>query len=137
MNTAWFSGMERFRDFGLLVMRLMVGTSFILHGYPKMFGGPERWAGLGKAMQTMGISFYPEIWGFAAAFAEFGGGILLILGLFTRPAAVLMCSTMIVATVMHLRQGDGMQGASHAFELASVFFALIFLGPGKLSFDGK
>ncbi|HRC85080.1 MAG TPA: DoxX family membrane protein [Thermoanaerobaculia bacterium] len=137
MNTALFSGLERFRDFGLLVLRLGLGVAFILHGYPKMFGGPEKWQAVGKVTEIVGIHLYPAAFGFAAAFAEFGGGILLILGLFSRLAAFLMCCTMVMATTMHLHRGDGFGDWSHAFELACVFFALIFVGPGKLSIDGK
>lgn len=125
----------RFKDFGLLVMRLGLGLAFVVHGSAKMFGGMEMWNQVGAAMGNFGMAHYHYIWGFLAAFAEFGGGILLILGFLTRPAAIMMCFTMAVATTMHVLKGDPFQVYSHALELGVVFFALIFVGPGRFSID--
>ena len=44
---------------------------------------------------------------------------------------------MIVAALVHFSKGDGVNGASHAIELAIVFFGLIFIGPGKYSVDKR
>ncbi|MEM7048997.1 MAG: DoxX family protein [Acidobacteriota bacterium] len=129
--------LQRHRDFGLLVARLGLGVMFILHGYPKMLGGPESWQGLGKAMGYVGVDFLPAFWGFAAAFAELVGGALLILGWFFRPACLLLTLTMAVAATMHLRSGDGLAAASHAIEVGAVFFGLLFVGPGKHSVDQR
>lgn len=128
--------MENYKDFGLLVMRLGLGVAFIAHGWPKMSGGPEAWAGYGARMAaSTGIDFLPEFWGFMAAFAELGGGILLLLGLLTRPALFLMLCTMVVAALWHYTNGDGFKGYSHAMEAAFTFFGLFFVGPGKYSVD--
>ncbi len=97
--------LARFRDFGLLILRVGVGASFVVHGSGKMFQ-PEGWAGLGGAMANFGITFYPAVWGAAAAFAEFGGGILMILGFLFRPAAFMLACTMVVAFTMHFQKGD-------------------------------
>jgi putative oxidoreductase len=110
---------------------------FMFHGAPKMFGGPEKWHMLGTAMGNFGIDFLPGFWGFMAAFSEFFGGILLILGLFFRPACLLMAITMIVAAGHHLGRGDGLMGASHAIESGIVLLSLILIGPGKISLDKK
>ena len=61
-----------YKNFGLLIIRLGLGLSFIMHGYPNMFGGPPVWKDLGTVMRTVGIDFAPTLWGFMAAFAEFG-----------------------------------------------------------------
>jgi putative oxidoreductase len=137
MNTALFSSLGKYRDLGLLILRLGIGASFILHGYPKITGGPEEWAGLGQATGYLGIHFAPTFFGFMAAFAEFGGGIMLVLGLFTRLGAALMLITMVVAMCFHLGRGDGISGASHAIEAAAVFAGLLFVGPGRFSVDRK
>lgn len=137
MNTAFFSGLAKYRDLGLLVLRLGIGAAFVLYGYPKMLGGPAGWEKLGGAMGVFHIKAYPMFWGFAAAFAEFGGGILLILGLFFRPAALLMLCTMTVAAATHLAAGDEIFKVLHPIELGVVFFALLFEGPGRFSVDGK
>jgi putative oxidoreductase len=126
---------SRFREFGLLAMRVGLGVMFVVHGSGKMFGGPEAWGQIGLAMGNLGIHFAPIFWGFMAAFSEFAGGILFILGFLFRPAALLLTFTMVVASTMHLSQGDPFGVYSHAVELGIVFFSLIFVGPGKLSID--
>ncbi len=137
MNTALFSGLGKYQSFGLLLLRLGLGAAFVIHGYPKMAGGPEMWKGLGAAMGNLGVDAYPVAWGFAAAFAELGGGILMILGLFFRPAMVLLCFVMVVASVHHWANGDGFNVILRPVELGLVFLALLFVGPGRYSVDGK
>ena len=44
------SSLERYRDFGLLLLRIGLGAMFIWHGAPKLVGGPETWTRLGGAM---------------------------------------------------------------------------------------
>ncbi|TPV95623.1 MAG: DoxX family protein [Myxococcales bacterium FL481] len=122
---------SRWRDIGLLWLRVGLGAMYVVHGWPKLEGGGETWAQLGQAMRHIGVRVYPELWGFAAAMAEFGGGILLALGVMFRPAAGALAATMIVAATMHLRSGDGLAGAAHAIEAGIVFVALICLGPGR------
>ena len=119
------------RDLGLLILRVGIGASFMVHGFPKLLGGPEKWAKLGKAMEVFGVDFAPAFWGFMAAFSEFGGGLLLALGLAFRPACLLLLSTMVVASAMHLDRGDGFGKASHAIEAAILFLSLLMIGPGK------
>ena len=103
-----------YTDFGLLILRLGIGIMFVLHGYPKITGGIELWAKLGSSMSNFGIDFAPTFWGFMAALSEFGGAVLLILGVGFRLASLLMLTTMCVATAHHFGKGDGIQGASHA-----------------------
>jgi len=123
------------REFGLLALRLGIGGMFLLHGWPKLIGGPERWEKLGMAMQYAGVSVTPTLWGLAAALSEFGGGLCLILGLFFRPACLMLAITMGVAANMHLGKGEGLMAASHAIELGILFFCLLFIGPGRYSVD--
>ena len=113
---------------GWFVLRLGIGITFLfLHGGPKLLGGPETWVKLGGAMGSLGISFAPVFWGFCAALAEALGGLLLILGLFVRPAAVFMLITMFVAVVFHAQNGESI---AHPLEMAIVFAALIVSGGG-------
>jgi putative oxidoreductase len=112
----------------LLLLRLVVGSAFVLHGLPK----------IQKPFNWMGDAF-PGFLQALAALSEFGGGLALILGLFT-PVAVfgLMC-TMIVAVFFHVMRGDPWVGQGASFELAALYFmiALFFglLGPGRFSLD--
>lgn len=121
----------KYLDLGLLIIRLGIGGTFLFHGYPKLAGGTETWVFLGGAMGNLGITFAPVFWGFMAALTEFAGGILIMLGLLFRPAALLLFFTMLVAFIFHLAQGDPFQAYSHSLKLIFVFAALFFTGPGK------
>jgi putative oxidoreductase len=131
---AIFSKLGKYQSTGLLLMRVGVGAMMILHGYPKIIGGPQKWTKLGANMKYFHLTAYPEIWGFMAAMAEGLGGLLMVLGFLFRPSCFFLLCTMIVAAVMHLAE-DGVKDASHAMELGFVFLGLFILGPGKYSID--
>tara|TARA_B100000029_G_scaffold516620_1_gene631845 strand:+ start:74126 stop:74548 length:423 start_codon:yes stop_codon:yes gene_type:complete len=125
-------------NFGLLIIRIIVGFSMAaFHGWGKITA-PDKWVAIGGNMKLIGITFLPGFWGFMAGFAEFFCSILLILGLFFRPATTLLAITMILAVLRHLSlptgdPGSGLSGASHAMELGAIYIALWFTGPGKYS----
>ena len=120
-------------DVGLLVLRLGIGIMFIFFGLQKVLGGPERWEELGQAMGTFGITFAPALWGLMASLAELVGGLLLLLGVFTREAALFLLITMVVAAAWLLSVGAGLQKAAHAIDMGIVFLAVLIAGPGRLS----
>lgn len=128
------------KDVGLLLLRLGIGLSMLaFHGYAKITGGPETWSAVGGGMENLGISFAPSLWGFMAAFAEFFGSILLVLGVLFRPAATILAFTMFVAVLNHLNlpadhPRSGLSGASHALELLVVYVSLLLTGPGRFAF---
>ncbi len=127
---------EKNKDIGLLIARLGVGIPFVfIYGLPKLKAGPEMWKGLGGAMKNLGITWYPEFWGFFSMSAEFFCAILLILGLFTRPVAFIMAFNMFVAMVNHFARLDMWGRVGTPMQLMFVFLALVFLGPGKYSLD--
>ncbi len=132
-----FNKFDKYRDKGLLVLRVGIGIMFMCHGFPKLTAGPEVWTKLGGALSNIGINFAPSFWGFMAAISEFGGGLLLALGLFTRPACFFLLNTMIVAVIMHISNGDSFVKYSHALEAAILFFSILLIGPGKFSLDEK
>ena len=127
--------LSRCQDLALLMFRLGLGGMFMWHGWPKIIGGTEKWSGLGKAMGTFGIDFAPALWGFMSSFAEFGGGLLFALGLFYRPACLLLVGNMIVAFTSQMISGTGLQKASQSLEDGISFFGAAFIGPGKYSLD--
>ncbi len=123
------------KNFGLLVLRIGIGAIFILHGYPKLIGGPEKWESLGREMSNIGIDYIPVFWGFMASFAEAVGGLLLMIGIAFRPVCFLLMFTMIVAATAHFEQGntviENISSASHAIKCAILFLSLLFIGPGN------
>ncbi len=123
---------SRYRETGLLLLRLGIGLMFMAHGWPKLIGGAQVWESAGQAMSVVGINFAPAFWGFMAGFSEFFGGIALITGLFLRPFCVLLSLEMAVAATMHLSKGQGWTVASHAIELGILFLSLLLIGPGNL-----
>ncbi len=128
------SSAERYRDAGLLVLRIGIGLSMALgHGLGKLTGGPEGWAVLGETMGLFGIEALYPFWGFMSAFAEFFCALLVVVGLFFRPALVLLVINMSVATAMHIITGNG--SPLHAIDLGIVFIALLITGAGRYSLD--
>ena len=134
---AILASLGNYRNTGLLILRVGLGVMMIIHGFPKLAGGPAGWESLGSSMKVVGIDFLPVFWGLIAAVTEGIGGLFLILGLFFRPVNMLLVITMVIAALVHFGKGDGIGGASHAIELGIVFFSLIFIGPGKYSIDKK
>jgi putative oxidoreductase len=122
---------------GLFLIRVIVGGAFIFHGQPKI-ENPFHW------LDGMGEAAPPGFLQATAAVIEVGGGILLILGLFTRIAALSLVAQMIAALVLvHLPQGHPFVGAKPgdpSSELAIVYLGISMLiavfGPGAWSVDG-
>ena len=132
--------LSKYRDTGLLLLRVLIGLSFLIHGLPKLTEGPDLWIKLGKSMQFVGVGAYPIVWGLMAALSESLGGFLLLIGFMFRPACLFLLITMAVATIMHFNTTPGgllekWSVASHAIELGSVFLSLLLIGPGRYSVD--
>lgn len=118
------------QPFALLAMRLALGIIFLTHGYPKLVHG--------AAMQGFFAEHgLPGYFVYIAAVLEVFGSALLVLGLFTRPAALLLAVEMAVAIwKVHSLKG---YLAVHEYEfplmLAVACFVLATVGAGKLSVD--
>jgi putative oxidoreductase len=133
---ALFEKLGNYKDTALLILRVGSGALLITHGLPKLLH-PERWRGLGGSMRMLGIQFLPTLWGFLASAAEGVGGLLMVLGLFFRPAAFLALFTMGIAAYSHFSKGDGLKGAEPALVYGIIFLSLFIIGPGKYSIDKK
>ena len=118
---------------GLLVLRIAMGVIFIAHGYPKLAhlrGGAQ--------MQSFFVEHgLPGYFVYVAGVIETFGGGLLLLGLFTRAAALLLAIEMCVA-IWKVHSGHGYL-AVHDYEfpltLATACFALATVGAGMISVD--
>ena len=122
-----------------LALRVPVGIIFAAHGAQKLFGwfGGYGLEGTGGWMDSIGLS--PGIvMAFLAGSAEFFGGIALILGLLTRPAALALSVAMLVAIFsVHISNGLFMANNGYEFGLAllAASVSLLFSGAGKASVD--
>jgi putative oxidoreductase len=113
----------------LLLLRLVVGVAFVLHGLPKI-QNPFGWAKDG----------FPPFLQALAALSEFGGGLALIVGLLTPLAMFGLLCTMLVAAWTHASQGAPWVGAGGpSYELAALYaviaLAFVLIGPGRFSLD--
>ena len=121
-----------FADAALLLLRVVAGLAFMLHGWGKI-KNPFGWMGPD--------AFAPGVFQALAAVAEFGGGLAWVLGLLTPLASLGIASTMAVAFYMHaIMRGDPfVSTGGSSYELAAVYFCiavvLIAVGPGRLSLD--
>src|SRR4051794_17672929 len=126
-------------DLALLVLRIVVGLLFVGHGAQKLFGiwGGHGLAGTAGFFESIGLR-PGRIHAPAAGAAEFFGGALLALGLFTPFAAAAIIAVMVAATLaVHLPNGLWVtsQGYEYNLVLGAVAFALAGVGPGKWSLD--
>ena len=124
-------------DWGLLVLRLVLGVAFILHGSQKLFGAFEG-PGIGAFAQALaGIGLpAPELMAYLAAGAEFFGGLAVLLGVLTEFGSAAIAAVMIVAIwKVHGRNGFFLQQQGYEYNLMilGVCAALILAGPGLLA----
>jgi putative oxidoreductase len=128
-----FSWLNRFEGLGALVMRLVVGVIMVAHGYTKIIPS----GALYNFSHTVGRMHLPLWLGYFAAFTEFFGGMLLIVGLLTRVAALMTAIDMSVAIVKVHLHGGLLGPNSFAFPLAcfAIALMLVFTGCGWLGLD--
>jgi putative oxidoreductase len=121
-----------------LVVRVLVGVIMTAHGWQKLQGGPS---GFGQALAGLGVPL-PELMAYVVTFVELIGGALLIVGLLSRLAALLLTINLAVAILLVkvniglLSPQDG-SGVGAELDLALIAGLLVVLlaGPGRLSVD--
>ena len=131
--SSWHGG----ADFGLLVLRIVIGGTFGVYGLQHLFrlfhgSGLDAFA---KFLQTTGYH-YPTVMAWVGGGAELVGGALLVLGLFTPAAAGALLA--VVSNVIVLKWPLGFfdaNGYQFQLVLAAGAFALLFAGPGRVSLD--
>lgn len=118
---------------GLLIIRLVVGLAFVIHGYGKI-QHPFAWMGPDAPV--------PGVFQALAAVSEFGGGLAWILGLITPLASFGLACTMTVAVWTHagmMHDPFVSPTGARSFELPSVYLCvailLLLAGPGRFSVD--
>lgn len=125
------SFLDRLQPLGLLVLRLALGAIMIAHGWQKI---ANHLHGIMGMLQHLGI---PAWMAYLVVTAEFGGGILVVLGFLTRLAAFAILIDMLVAiSRVHLKNGlTGQGGFEFPMACAAIAFALIFFGAGPIAID--
>ena len=123
--------LDSLQPLGLLVLRAALGLIFFTHGYPKLIRA-------NVDMQQFFVQHgLPAQFVYVAGVLEAFGGALLVIGLFTRPAALLLAIEMGVA-IWKVHSGGGIM-AVHLYEfplaLAAASLALATVGPGAISVD--
>jgi putative oxidoreductase len=127
-------------DLALLIGRLFIGACFVTHGLGKLgLVGTGSMQGFVQFLEGLGVPFAP-LQARMAMLSELAGGSLLALGLFTRPACLLLIFTMLVAGRLG-HKGAGYlitnepPGAEYTINLAAICAVFALLGPGSVSLD--
>ncbi|MGE6480288.1 DoxX family protein [Psychrobacter namhaensis] len=121
------------------ILRVPIGLILAAHGAQKLFGwfGGNGLAGTAQWLSSMGIE-PGYLMALLAGGAEFFGGLALVIGLLTRPAALVAGFTMLVA-IFSVHIGNGLFAADGGYEYALILFvaliALAVQGGGYLSVD--
>lgn len=129
MTTIQSSTLTSYAPKALAVLRIVTGLLFVQSGTQKLFGfpaAPMEMPPLDALMATAGI-------------LEGVGGLLIVVGLFTRPTAFILCGFMAVAYwIGHAPQGffPATNMGGFAILYCFVFLYLVFAGPGEWSVDG-
>ena len=112
----------------LAVLRIVAALLFMEHGSQKLYNFPPSDYAVGFQLSMIG----------AAGMLEFFGGLLILLGLFTRPVAFLLSGEMAIAYwTVHAKQSlfPALNMGDAAILFCFVFLYLVFAGPGALSLD--
>lgn len=115
------------------LLRVLAGALLVTHGYGKILKP------FGAAGMVEGLGFYPGVfWSPLLAATEFFGGILIAIGLFTRPASFAAMIVLLVTVYFHgIVQGEGLGGAEKSILWATIFFFFAVRGSNAHSVDAK
>ncbi len=125
--------------YSTLALRVPIGIIFMAHGAQKLFGwfGGYGLEGTGQWMASIGLG--PGVlMAFLAGSGEFFGGLLILLGLLTRPAAIVLSFTMLIAVFsVHFENGLFLANNGYEFGLAllAASVSLVLSGAGKVALD--
>lgn len=126
-------------NISMTILRIIVGIIFIAHGSQKLFGlfGGYGLEGTGQFMVSIGLQ-PGYLMALLAGLGEFVGGLLVLVGLFTRLGSLLLIAVSLVAMfVVHIHNGFFMSGNGFEYilTLLTVSIVLLIEGSGKYSID--
>jgi putative oxidoreductase len=123
-------------NFGLLMLRVGIGSVMVLHGLPKFLGGAEVLTNVGQAMSVYGLNTMPLLWGSLVASSEVVGGLFILTGFLFRPAALMIAFTMLTAVILKLPDMPSLSNFkefAYPLSLFFVFSSLFFIGAGSFA----
>lgn len=123
--------LEKLKPLALLLLRVAAGAIFIYHGYPKLTHAAQ-WVG---NFDHMG---FPGYFAYIAGVLEVFGGAVLIAGVFTRIAGLLLAIEMAVAVLkVHglISNPTNVHNYEFPLVLCAAAFVLATVGPGLISID--
>lgn len=126
--------LAKYREAGLLLIRVSIGLLFILYTAPVLISGPKAWAHFGAGAGHFGLPSHFQLWGFLGSLLGSLGGVLMIFGLFFR-IGVLLVLVLALGHAIAVYKGTGFRVALPSTEMCFVLAGLLFLGPGKYSVD--
>lgn len=123
-------------DYGLLLIRLVLGVVMVAHGAQKLFS--IGYGGIAGGFAQIGMPL-PQVAAALIIATELGGGLLMIAGLLTRFAGAAFAFAMVVASIkVHLPNGFFMPaGYEFTMMLGATALGLALTGPGRYSIDAK
>lgn len=127
--------LAKYREAGLLLIRVSLGALIIVLTGPVLLSGPGRWASFGRGIQNLGLHSHYQFWGFCGALIGCLGGALMIFGLFFRPGVLLVLAIVFTHILGFLARTRGASVGMDAVELCVILIGLLFVGPGKYSVD--
>ena len=129
-----FKSKPDYINFGLLFYRLALGISMFYHGYLKYVSGEQGLYKVGAMLSAFGVPIgFEVILGTIASYAEMVGGILIIIGLFTRIGSILIIGTLAVATILNLN--GNFFSWDYPSQMGFGAIMLFFAGAGRYSLD--
>lgn len=135
------NSLNNLQPWGAFFLRLVLGTAMIYHGWDKVipahgFHGGNAFSALEHHSHYVASLGLPYWLGIVSGLTEFFGGVLVLLGLFTRFAALLITLNMIFAVVMVTRH-HGYAGSEYSLALMVIALMLFFYGAGICALDRK
>jgi putative oxidoreductase len=123
--TSFYANLDKTRPYVLSIVRIMVALLFMEHGLQKFFAFPSAGPDMTTLLYIQGV-------------IEIVGGILILIGLFTRPVAFILCGDMAVAYFMaHAPRSfyPAVNFGDSAVLYCFIFLYMVFAGPGRWSVD--
>ncbi|MEO6032778.1 MAG: DoxX family protein [Burkholderiaceae bacterium] len=120
-----------FHEVAFTLLRVVAGVALAVHGYPKIVA-PMKLVGM---VESLGFAPGP-LWAVLLASTEFIGGLLLVVGLLTRPAALAATIVLLVTVYFHwIVKSQGWSGSEKSILWVAMTFLVFVRGAGAHSID--